>query len=309
MRKLVMIPLLFALSLCAPVFASTEVTTPSARVSSYVENVRQGKIDEDDFLAVIPANGVIGELKKYVKDPNKKVREEVFKKILAARRCAVESGDKPSANEAVEITLDALKGEKDLGLRRHFLEDLQFLPPSAFSPRAKKAINNMLQKENYNPALIRLAGTARSLESVKILKNIAGYSATPLSDSDELRQAAVTALASLGEKFYIQVLLAAIDRETDSLRLLRLLHEISLTRQPEAVQVLCKYTFSQQRVPSVIDGLEGTKIAAYVVDYLSFTAKDVPIENGNPAGNTNEDIQRVQQWIQKVGVSNILIKQ
>ncbi len=287
----------FALTLCvssafvvvtvAPVLADAGTV-----VAQQIEKARRNQpadLDDLDRVQAQPPTEVLTELRKYMRDSSKGVREEV---TSLARLVAWKHAARGVRQQAARLILDMLLADADNDVRLLAVNGLVRLFLRAdFSDRMRQEINQLVQQlDQLGPAIdlreniILLAGVADVRTAAPRLRQLANGGSWP----------AQLALARLGDPLTIHYVIDRLEGVKDEVkRVRRLDKDLAFIRQPEAVEIILKYLFSDKSTPASPPDVGSVRYSYYAAEALG------EIIEGFPTGiaNTEAGIARARQWV------------
>lgn len=274
------------------------------KVDSLMEELRGGKgiVVRDSVLARKGKNResleAVQKLKKYNKDASEQIQ---FAAQDLEYRIAKQSDDVTVKKEVVTILSQDLAGNN---LKAQHARDLLLkFEKQHFSPAAKNEIAIQLKAENApQPQVIRLAGVAGMEDQKNNFRNIIrnNNKADSLPETGKFygktSWASHLALARMGDANSLQYILARVKAEPDEVILVTLLLEdVAYTRQPQAVELIKQYLFSNDRLPPLHEGADGTLHAQYAAGLLAEILEGFPLTTR--FGYTLEEIETARQWM------------
>lgn len=226
--QLSFVVLFFAL-VCTPVAAGIRED-----VSVYMEHVRKMEVEDDSALRVAPPFEVLAELKKYLADPDRRVRMAVLSQAIgvALRNAA----DQKVRQQVAGVLVTAAKSDPEPSVAGYAAAMPYTFPPyflrADFTDEMRQDILQLLQQENYRREFILLAGVA----DVQAAKGRFQELAKPGVGGDSW--AAHLALARMGVKDSIEHVVKEFesfnvtDEQNRTIKGTRLLQDLAYTRRP-----------------------------------------------------------------------------
>ncbi len=288
---------LLALTLCAwavsPTFAVAPVVADAAQavapvvadaaqaVAEEMEEARRHKGSFHEKVSAASPLEVLAELRKYINDPDKRVRIRALD--LAGWVSHQKHTTRNVRQQAIRFFLDVASTNLDGDTRDDAVRSLTGFSRADFTGQMRQEIYQLLQKSpSGNLAL--LAGVADVRAAAPQLRKLA----------DSGNWNAQLALARMGDPMAIQYVIAKVEGvENRPGRLDKPLHYLAFIRQPQAVEVLLKYLFSDERTAPSPPDVGSSPHASFAFDELK------GIIEGFPDGIAGRDvlIARARQWV------------
>ncbi len=275
------------LALCLLIVLTAATSTPvgadvSQAVAEHIENERRGRGTPYDKIKAEPPAQVLAELRKYLRDPADGARLEV---VGLASVVGSKHPQRGVQQQAARLVLDVALGDADYGVRDFALSRLhRFFSHDAFKDDMRRDIHRALQQKNLNGYLVQVAGIAEVRSAAPRLRQLANAGSW----------SAQLALARMGDPMAIRYVIDRVEGSKDEVRRVRsLLDSLAYIRQPEAVEVIIKYLFSDKSTPASPPDVGSVPYSYYAVRLLE------EIIEGFPTGiaNTEAGIVRARQWI------------
>jgi hypothetical protein len=281
--------------LTAPVHAAGEVAT-------LLEQVRTDESKPRDFNATDAASPeqVLAEVRQYQNDPKESVR---LVALSLVNNVARRSTSKTVRQQCASYLFDVATSDVDAGVARMAAENLvQFHTDTDFTPAMRQGIHQMLQMHMVrnndtgyvDRTLIKLAGVAHVRSLIPRLQELATAGGTS-------GHAANMALARMGDKAATRAVIDHVQSNPNAVfRVTRDLHDLAYIRQPEGVEVLVKYLFSEEAVPGNNTDVTSTPYSHYALDVLKRVVEGMP--EFYVRGDSGQDlVNKARAWVQKQG--------
>lgn len=246
---------------------------------------------------------VVPAAEPYLSDSEPRVRLRATSLI---QRAGLMSKDKRERQRVVEKLLDY--GTKNLGREDGILEDLLSFQAADYSEAAKHVLQTELSTSPEYTTIL-LAGAADVNSALPVLRRIVDDVNEPLEPfridnrkrSHALAFAALMARARMGIKEDIQRCIEVVEAHPDEdFRVGVLLKRLSYVRQPEVVEYLKKYLFTDKIEPGPETQLRMTYAQRAMIP-LSKMLRDFPIGEGKDIKfDTLEELTTyVRKWMAK----------
>lgn len=269
------------------------------RVKTLMTSVRnQGEVDSQPVLEA-PARAVIAELEKYFRDQDDRVSITAVSLALAVSK---RTSDVTIQRRAAELMLAAFASEPGGTVARYTREHMLALPRHAFSDKAKREIERLVNVDRPDCATLMLAGLANVVSVKNRLLDISKHQDVERVWWGRPIWGAHLALARMGVSGEVQFCVKKVESEPDNVwqvTRIVLLRDLAYTRQPEAVKVLKDYLFSELRLPRDKPNVPGARYAEYALDLLAQIVEDFPIESQGPGGYGDENIAKARKWMKE----------
>ncbi len=299
---------LFALALyglaAASSFAAPATADVEQEVAAVMDNIRSNDPAAPSRKALFeaPPAQVLASLWKYVKDPNDKVRFEVtWATAIVAKRTSTPA----IRQQTARLLWTIAESDSDLGNQTRAAEELQMFSREDFTPQMKAVIARIVNKEPPDEDAILLAGVADVRSVMPRLRRIAS------GNNSERAWVAVKALARLGDRQAIGQVIAKVEGEPSiDKRVHSLLGNLTYIRQPQAVEVLVKYLFSDE-ISQRARGEVWQAHAPRALGHLVESIEGLPIEYQGPNAihYSDAEVAQARAWItQQGGAARLKIK-
>ncbi len=257
-------------------------------------------IDDKD-LAKADANEIITFLKPYKEDDTFLIKERAIK--LELRLAALHQQDRILRQKIVDDIVDA-QLELNKILNPHPYKWLLGFMAKDFGSETKAKLFDELKKRP-NKQIIEICGVADIKEGLPLLKELfideIAYATDPNRHTQwylTIGWSARLACARMGVQKDIKrcIELAELELNGKPPRILHLFHDIGYIRQPEAIDLLMKYVFSDERLSEVSPPVPGEPVASYVIDILAECLRDFPVKKGGRRYK-QEKIELCRKWM------------
>ncbi len=271
-----------------------EAKINSARISEYPPEL---KITEEQLRRADPCQ-VLNLLSKYENDPCWPVREQTYRQEFYFARQQSE----PWIKQEVVYRLVKAFVDPNLGLSGQACTWLLTFRDKDFNNEAKIIIRKAMEKPGKRTVLI--CGVANMQEELPNLKKLLVDELEHEKKTREpwwfqLSWRARLARARMGVEEDIKKCIELVETEKNThIRVTRLLHDIGYIRQPDAIDLLMKYVFSDERLEKLKPTDPGEPVASYVIDILAECLRDFPVKKGGRRYK-QEEIEICRKWMQE----------
>ncbi len=227
-------------------------------------------------------------------DPCWIVREQTFRQEVHFAKTQTEPWIKQ------EVVYRLLSIAPKVGLSGQACTWLLTFGEKDFDDRAKNIIRKAMEKPGKGTVLI--CGVANIQEELPNLKKLLVdeleyQKRTGESWRYELSWKARLARARMGVKEDINRCIELAGMELDrKLMTLSLFRDIGYIRQPEAIDFLMTYIFSDERLEQLKPTDPGEPVASYVIDILAGCLRDFPVKSGGRRYKP-EEIELCRKWM------------
>lgn len=257
---------------------------------------------DDKDLAEADANEIISFLEPYKKDNDFFIKEIAFKSEL--RLAALHQQNISLRQKIVDDVVDA-QLEPNQTLNPHPYMWLMGFRARDFGDETKAKIFDEL-KRKPSKQIIEICGVADIKEGLPLLKELLideiAYAADPNRRTQwylTIGWSARLARARMGVQEDINrcIELAESELKGKPPRILRLFHDIGYIRQPEAIDFLMTYVFSDETIGQVKPTVPGEPVASYVMGILVDSLENFPIKKREERGYKPEEIELCRKWM------------
>jgi hypothetical protein len=173
-----------------------------------------------------------------------------------------------------------------------------------FTEEIKTKILNAFSKKKDNVCLIKICGVANIQQVLPQLKELLIDETAYMDDPNgrtpwyyRVGWDARLARARMGVKEDINKCIELADMELDkNLMAFNMYHDIAYIRQPEAIDFLMRYVFSDERLEQLKPSIPGEPVASYVIDILADCLQDFPVKSGGRHYKP-EEIELCRKWM------------
>jgi len=173
-----------------------------------------------------------------------------------------------------------------------------------FSANARQTIEGALDGEVASKAEILLVGLA-NVES--LIPKVRAIGLNPVREPEVGRWwgtrewAALLVLARRGEADARKVVQQVEAEKNIITRVTVCLQDVAYLRQPEGLDLLCKYLDSDERLPRVKDSAPGEPVNLRAAAALAKCLKEFPVKKEYPSDYTRADIIKCREWMKAQG--------
>jgi hypothetical protein len=282
----------FTLALCAlgafRGLAAQPVADAAHEVMQLMEDARHNKVPplRDSVLSAPPAQ-VLAELRKYMHDPDKRVRYRI---PFIASSVGHEHGQ--VRRQTIDFLLELATANPSDLVAEASIETLTSFSTGDFTTPQRQQIQELLSGSPTEKLLL-LAGVAEVRAAAPQLRQWA----------DKGRWPAQLSLARMGDPNAVTAVISTVEGTTDERRRLAMLDDLAFIRQPEAVAVLLEYLFSDKRTIALPPDVGSVGYA-----YRALSPLGTAVE-GFPVYDVKGSIERVRQWVlEQGGAAKLKIK-
>jgi hypothetical protein len=259
------------------------------------------RVDDKD-LAEADANEMISFLESYKKDNDFLIKQIAFKSEL--RLAALHKQNISLRQKIVDDVVDA-QMEPNQTLNPHPYIWLMEFRAKDFREQTKTKIFDELKKKP-SKQIIEICGVADIKEGLPLLKNMLIDEIAYATDPNQGAQWYLTigwsarlARARMGVKEDINRCIELAEPELNKKppSVLRLFNDMGYIRQPEAIDFLMRYIFSDERIGEVSPPIPGEPVASYVMGILVDCLENFPIKKREERGYTQEEIEQCRKWM------------
>ena len=240
---------------------------------------------------------VVEKLKLYLEEDFPKLRHFTYKRL---KEISLNQNNE-SLNQLVVYELLKAINDSSALVWQHAAADLIDYSSNDFNDKSKLLIQEYISKEKHLAEVFLIAGCAGIIDILPLLDKIIGES-TDVSKVGmwygSLNWRANLAAARLGAKRNIKYCIKKIENEpNDVIRVTKLLRDLAYIRQKESVLSIKSFLDSDDRLPSVKDGVLGSSYSQCAIDLLSEIIYDFPIEKKFVGGYSSSDISTARLWM------------
>lgn len=301
MRKTVLV--LLAGSCLLVRSAVSAVADVKSDVAAYIGQASAGEKSEsmEDAVSKAPPGQVLAALRQHLLAPKERVRLEAASLIA---RIGMKASERPIKRQATRMLLDVVLEDPDSGLASSARGSLMLFERADFTDDMRQVLHSYLLSRKDTPGAVysemALAGTMHIPAATGLLRQFAA--ANPRADSP-----ANLALARMGDQQATQRIIAKVEGEPNlTRRVTRLLSEYSYVRQPQTVEQLVRYLFSDERLPLYGVPNTGERVATRAVTELRGIIVGFP-DRLYPTAE--EEIAEARKWVvAQGGAANLKIK-
>jgi hypothetical protein len=288
--------LLAALLLSAAPVSAAPVPSEDAKalVRMYFNNVEKGMGDSGPIFAA-PAKDMIPALGEYLlRGTDNQQSRAVGLISLVGRR----SKDRKVRTLAVKALLDYATTEGKPATRLALANLLHFSRDD-FPPKADAVLEKLVRESDPHSEAFLLAAIVGVRSVIKDLKALA----VPPGPGNSLfinpGWSAHLALARLGEADSLKHCIATIAAEKDCAQKVRHFEDLVFTRQDAAAKALAQYLFSEERLPGLRRGDEGTRLALYALETMAQSVEGFPIKSEGGPSHTDTQLSAARKWVKQ----------
>lgn len=279
--------------------ASIALSNDSNNICTSINGINHQRLKTDDPCQILEILG------KYENDPCWPVRKLAY---LYEVELANLQPTKEIRHEVSKRLVNALI-DPNSGLSGDASSWLLTFREGDFSVESKKRIKDaLLTKERPGIGLIKIAGVAGTKETLprlgELLIDEDVYRNNP-NPNNQIRKwyyavgwNARLARARMGIKGDIEKCIRLVDSEPHrGIGALTPLNDIGYIRQPEAIEFLKSYVFSDETIGQVELTVPGEPVASYVMGILTDCLENFPIKKKEQRGYTQEEIELFRKWM------------
>jgi hypothetical protein len=255
----------------------------------------------DEDLAEVDANEIISFLRPYKENNTFLIKERAFR--LELRLASLHRQDITLRRKIVDDIVDA-QLEPNKTLNPHPYIWLMGFTAKDFGVETKAKISDELKKKP-SKEIVKICGVADINEDMPLLKEMLidekAYAADPNRRTQwyfTIGWYARLARARMGIKKDIEQCIKLVDSEPyRSISALTPLNDIGYIRQPEAIDFLMTYVFSDETIGQVKPTALGEPVASYVMGILADCLENFPIQKREERGYKQEEIELCRKWM------------
>ncbi len=290
-----MVAFALGLAVALAAIASEGAPTTEQRVADLVDNVRNNRIVDTMVINEAPPEELLPLLKKYLKARDFRTR---FSALAWVGSVLHRAHDAPTRESAISLLLNVAETDHEGGIDDRAAELLGTLPAKAFDAEARRRVGELLSREQPRRNLILLAGVIGNSAFETRLRTLASRykeGGPPMYGSSDWP--AQLALARMGDAPSIERVVKGIEGVNDLSVLTRWLPNLGYTRQPEAVDLLKKYLFSDALLRPTTPRGPGQPIAGYALYELAKMLYDFPVKVKESKGYSKREIAEARAWM------------
>jgi len=235
-------------------------------------------------------------VRKYETHNNSNVRFRIQRiKVIIA----MQSKDSLIRQEVVEDFVNDFS-DLDQSISQYAISRLLTFQQNDFSPKAKRSMVNIFEKEKNNHDFILVCGTAQLREVMPQLKKLsANFNRTTDNWYNTTEWYATLALARMGDSEKNDNIIASVELQLNpNFRVATLLRYIAYTKQPDCIKLLQKYLESTESLPSLRETGKGIEFNQFALEYLTTYFEGFPIKH-NEIGYTREEVETARAFLRK----------
>lgn len=267
-------------------------------VKAFFEQVEKGSGDTAPLFSP-PAKDVVTELGQYLKSGSSAQQGHAVRLIAVL-------GERSNDNEVRSLAVKTLisyatsEGGPNHAARQA-LDALLRFSKADFPAEAATKIEKLVRLESPPSESLLLAGVL-GLQSVK--DHLESLTKVDVADNDKRafrypEWSAHLALARLGDKASLKHCIQAVQAEKSIVQRVRHFDELVFTRQPEAVKLITRHLFSDERLPQLKPTVPGMPVALYALNALAKAIEGFPIASEPGLSYTEEQIATARKWVKE----------